>query len=131
MKIIRKSEQPITIRSNENRAVQLIFNKTVPTYDWLMVTHSHTDSDEVGEVSVDSHSHPNALELIIFQQPGVLDIAGERHYFDFGDIVVLEPQEVHGGRNLKGHDCICILLGNEEPQKRLHQNGGNTLSVTE
>ena len=99
MKIIRKSEQTIVTRSTENRTVQLIFNESVPIYDWLMVTHSHAKSDEVDGVSVDFHNHPNALELIIFQRPGVLDIAGHLHHFDPGDAVLLEPQEVHGGRN--------------------------------
>jgi hypothetical protein len=117
MRNIRKSEQKISTCYAENRDVRLLFSGSVQSYDWLVVTHSKKQSKGVGCSSVGFHSHPNALELILFQKSGSLDIGGERHNFMPGDAVVLEPQDIHGANELNEHDCICILLGREEPQK--------------
>ena len=118
MRIIKKSKQKISARSAENRDVCVLFNGSVQTYNWLVVTHSKKHFNHVGGVNVDFHSHPNAFELILFQKNGSLEICGKQHKFKAGDIVVLEPQDIHGAQNLSDHDCICILLGKGRPQKR-------------
>ena len=122
MKIIRKSEQKTFSRSSENREVSIIFNESVQSYDWLAVTHSNKQSEHPVGVNVDLHSHPNALELILFQKKGALDIGGKKHHFEPGDILILEPQDIHGAQGLIEHDCICILLGKGKPQKILFES---------
>ena len=117
MRIIRKSEQQTVIRPGDNREVRFIFGEAVQLCDWLVVTHSKQQCKDGEYSSVGFHSHPNALELILFQKSGSLDIGGEQYDFMPGDAVVLEPQDIHGANELNEHDCICILLGKGEPQK--------------
>jgi anti-sigma factor ChrR (cupin superfamily) len=98
----------------------MLFNGSIQQYDWLVVTHSKKRFDNVGRsVNVDFHSHPNAFELILFQKHGFLEISGKQCQFMPGDIVLIEPGDVHGAQNLTKHDCICILLGKGRPQKTL------------
>jgi hypothetical protein len=117
MKIVRKSEQRTLTRSADNREVRFIFSEPVQPYDWLVATHSQQCPESKDDVAVDFHSHPNALELILFQKAGSLVIGGTPHDFEPGDLVILEPQDIHGAKESSEHDCICILLGKGEPQK--------------
>ena len=72
-----------------------------------------------GNVKVERHNHPNAVELIIFNEPGTLTINGEKHSFKVHDAILLEPTDVHEAYDLDRHNCTCILLGKGEPTKAL------------
>lgn len=122
MKIIRNSDQSIVTRSTDNRQVQVIFNQAIQNCDWLMITHSREIEEHEGNISISFHRHPNALELIVFQKPSVLDIDGVRHDFDSGDLVIIEPHNTHGSTDLSEHDCICLLLGKGEPIKQSYNS---------
>lgn len=118
MRIIRKSEQRILHRPAENRDVRLLFDGSVHLCDWLVVTHSRRQLENAKGANVEFHSHPNAFELIFFLRKGLLETNGKQHHFEPGDLVVLESQDVHGAQDLSEHDCICIILGKGQPQKR-------------
>jgi len=117
MRIIRKSEQTTVNRSGGNREVRSIFSEPVHLCDWLVVTHSQRQIKDVAHVAVGFHSHPSALELILFQKSRSLDINGVRHDFMPEDAIILESDDIHGAEDLREHDCICILLGKGKPQK--------------
>lgn len=117
MRIIRKFEQNVETHFDDNREVRFILNEWVQPYDWLMITHSNQQSGNTDATNIDFHSHPNALEAILFQKTGSLKIDGKQHHFEPADIAILEPQDIHGAQNLSEHDCICILIGKGKPQK--------------
>jgi hypothetical protein len=117
MKIIKANDQAIKPRGKEGREVRFFFNEFVGEFDWLMITNSHEAKDRKTKINVGDHTHPNAVEVIIFNKPGQLVINGELFHFDEEDTVFLEPSDVHGASNMDIHDCTCILLGKGEPQK--------------
>ena len=73
MRIIRKAEQRIDTRGAENREVCLIFSGAIPPSDGLVVTHSTRQMDR-DALNVAFHSHPNAIEFILFQKASSLEI---------------------------------------------------------
>jgi hypothetical protein len=117
MQIIRSHEQEVKSRGDENRKVRFFFNDTVGAFDWLMVTRSYKNEVRSEKISISDHTHPNALELIVFNKPGKLEINNKIYSFDVNDSVLLDPEDVHGAMGLNTHDCICILLGIGEPKK--------------
>ena len=82
MRIIKKTEQKVETRSDNNREVRFIFDEKVQPCDWLIITHSRRKSEMVSEISVSFHAHPNALELILFQKNSLLEIGGKQYHFE-------------------------------------------------
>jgi len=119
LKIIRAKDQAVKSRGEEGRKVRSIINEHVGSVDWLMVTNSYEDQDHKGPIRVGDHTHPNAVEVIIFNKPGKLKINGNMYHFDVNDTVFLESSDIHGTNDMDEHDCTCILIGRGKPQKRL------------
>lgn len=116
--VFRAEKQTETSRGQENRKVRVYLDEDFDfsAYNHLMVTHSSAEAEQES-THVGYHRHPNTVELIIFHQPGRLEIDGEMHSFDPNDVAVIHPGELHGANDLESHDCTCVLISTGSPQK--------------
>ena len=123
MHVIRRSRQKTVNRRSENRQVRILFDKSLGFFDWLTITHSTKHCRNI-DAEVSLHQHPNAIEVVIFQARGYLEINGQHYDFEAGDAVLLDETDMHGAAHLVAHDCICILAGKGRPRKKNYSGSG-------